>query len=413
MARTVSGKDRAFRIIERPSWRTGEMSWQICGWLRGVRIREGFPSKLKAEARRLQLEQERLGQQSPEAIRATWLTTEQLKACELLASRIPDPDEIRLAAEWWLTRGRDQSNATKRAGDIRLDDAAHRFLKWLEKSPLRPLSKRNLQTRVRVFVGEMGDIPLVDLTPERIEAWLESRKTSPVSRDNDRRAASRFLSWCCERRQRFLVLNPCAQVRVELPEKAPPKIYTLREVMRLLAAARRTAGGRFLKVLVLGLFGSMRPFEALAFRDEQVIDGEIRIEGLDSKTPTRTITADPVLLAWLRECGDGPVVDRGNHRLAWDRMLKKAKLPPWIADGVRHTSVSHFFRRCGSYGLTAEHAGNSEKIIRQCYQARTTTAESAAYWALFPDRESRRKARAGEAGVVQFPVSSKAQRRAR
>ena len=87
---------------------------------------------------------------------------------------------------------------------------------------------------------------------------------------------------------------------------------------------------------------------------------------------------------------------------------------PYRQPFLRHyTSVSHFFRRCGSYGLTAEHAGNSEKIIRQCYQARTTTAESAAYWALFPDRESRRKARAGEAGVVQFPVSSKAQRRAR
>lgn len=407
--------EHGFRIAEFEN-RGGSKSWRVCGWLRGKRFRENFGSLKAAEARRLELEGERLGQQSPEVLRATWLSGEQLKSAEWAVFRMPDPDELRRAVEFWQRSGRAQSKATEHAAGMRLDDAVAAFEKHLDGAvDLREASRRNLRYRVRMFASEVGDVRLEDVTPERMESWLDSRKASAVTRDNDRRAIARFFAWCVERPQRFLVANPVREVRVAKPERGEPQIYPLRTVMRILAAARRFRGGRFLKFVVLQLFGGLRPTEALRFRDDQLVDGHVRIEGRQSKTGrARTIEADPVLLAWLRLCPDGPASDPQKSKLLWGELKRLARIKTWIPDGLRHTALSHLFRRCGSFGLVAEHAGNSESVIREHYQAKTTAAESEAFWRLFPTRAERQRAREASGAVVAFPTASpKSGRKAR
>jgi hypothetical protein len=51
---------------------------------------------------------------------------------------------------------------------------------------------------------------------------------------------------------------------------------------------------------------------------------------------------------------------------------------------MRHTAISHFFRKTGSYGLTAERHGNSEAIIRDHYQGKVTSEQTKAFYALIP-----------------------------
>lgn len=408
--------ERGFRITSFTN-SNGTPAFRVQGWLRGKRVRENFPTVERAEARKLELEHQRLGLQAPEILRATWLTSDQLAAAESVFTRIPAPDEVRKAVDFWLERGKAQSKATEHANDIRLDDALMRFKKYLTGAAnLRESTRRNLRNRVAMFVSEVGNLTLQDVTPETVEAWLDGRHASPTTKDNDRRAVGRFFQWCVDRPQRFIITNPCREVRVALPERDLPEIYTLPEVMRLLVAAKRFRGGRFLKFIALQLFGGMRPTEALRFRDSQVVDGHIRIEGRQSKTGRpRTIEADPVLLAWLKVSGEGPVSNWQKSRLLWDGLKRKAKLARWIPDGLRHTAISHHFRRSGSYGLTAEWAGNSEPVIRAHYQARTTAADSERYWALFPARTDRRATRPADdaiatdgAQVVAFPRSKAA-----
>lgn len=367
------------------------MAYRVQGWRQGSRIRENFASLKGAEARRFELETERLGHATPETLRATWLSASQLKAAEGVFIALPDPEEVVRAVSWWRTRGKREEEATRHADGVSLDDAAAKFTAWLENSPsLREATRRNLRYRVAMFVSEVGNLPLASITPETIEAWLDGRKASAVTRSNDARAIRRFFGWCCERRQRFLTSNPCAVVKVELPERGAPEIYSMREVHRILAAARRFRNGRFLKFVVLQLFGGLRPTEALRFRDDQIRDGFLRIEPKQSKTGSgRTIEADPVLLAWMTECPEGPVADPQKSKLLWGGLKAKARLTRWIPDGLRHTAVSHYFRRSGSYGLTAEWAGNSESVIREHYQARTSAADSARFWGLFPRRTER------------------------
>lgn len=384
---------KGFRVDEfvNPS---GGIAYRVHGWRQGTRIRENYPTLQRAEARRLELENERLGNQTPEVLRATWLTGPQLKACEWAAARIPDSDELRRAVDWWVEHGRTQSAAASGSGNIGLDDAAEKFAAWVDSSTLRDHSKRNLKIRVGVFASETGDVPIVSITPETVESWLQRRKVSPVTRDNDRRAVARFLGWCCERPRRWLTTNPAREVRVDKPERGMPEILTLRQTMRFLIAAKRVRGGLFLKWAALGLFGGLRPFEAIRFRDSDVIDGHLRIEAQRSKVKrTRVIEVPPVLAAWIKTAGEGPVANPSNHRRAWESLLRKAKITTWVPDVLRHTSLSHTFRRLGSYGLTSEHGGTSEQMVKAHYQARTSIADSEKFWSLFPDRKARRAAR--------------------
>lgn len=387
--------DKAFRLVEFRN-RSGSTAWRVTGWRKGgVRVRENFPTRPQAEARRHELEVERLGHQTFETLRATWLSREQLQAAEAAFHRLHEPAELSRAVEFWIRRGK--ALAAPVGNDTGLDEAADRFQRWLDgRGSFRAATKRNLRYRVAMFASEVGDQPLAEITPETVEAWIERRKVSPTTRRNDLRAVGRFFAWCIERPQRFITHNPVREVRLDdESEKGAPEIYTLREVTRLLVAAKRFRSGRFLPFIVLQLFGGLRPTEALRFQSEQVRDGALRIEANQSKVRrSRTIDVDPVLTAWLALCPAGaPVSDPQKSKLLWGQLRAKARLSRWIPDGLRHTAISHYFRRCGSYGQSAEWAGNSEAVIKEHYQARTTAAETAKFWSLFPLREQRKGAR--------------------
>jgi hypothetical protein len=58
---------------------------------------------------------------------------------------------------------------------------------------------------------------------------------------------------------------------------------------------------------------------------------------------------------------------------------------------MRHTAISHYFRKTGSSGQAAEQFGNSENIIRKHYQARVSTADTKAFYALRPAKKGARR----------------------
>ena len=62
----------------------------------------------------------------------------------------------------------------------------------------------------------------------------------------------------------------------------------------------------------------------------------------------------------------------------------KAGLQPWTKDAMRHTAISHFFRKTGSYGLAAERFGNSEGVIKRHYQGRVSSDDTRKFYALLP-----------------------------
>jgi hypothetical protein len=57
---------------------------------------------------------------------------------------------------------------------------------------------------------------------------------------------------------------------------------------------------------------------------------------------------------------------------------------------MRHTAISHYFRKTGSYGLTAEQFGNSEAIIKRHYQGRVSSEDTRKFYALLPKKGVKR-----------------------
>ena len=126
-------------------------------------------------------------------------------------------------------------------------------------------------------------------------------------------------------------------------------------------------------------------------------DCEIRIEGAQSKTGRpRTFKMEETTLLWLRSCKDREFFP-DNFANDWPEMLRKvgfgseeAGLRPWVKDVLRHTSISHFFRKSGSYGLAAERFGNSEAVIKRHYQGRVSSDDTKKFYAIIPNGKATR-----------------------
>jgi len=390
-----------FKIITYDNPRTDSVSWRVTGTKRdGSRVRENFTREHDAKCRHVELEAEFLTRETETNLRATSLTDVQVKLAEMSFRRLADDADLPRAVDFWLKQGRRNSVATE---SPRLDEAIKQFTAWLDGAKdstgngictLRDFSRRGLRNRVAIFGNSIGNLHVDEITPEIIESFLGKLKVSLVTRDNYKRAISRFFSWSIERPRRWTATNPCREIKIEKGEKQPPTVLTLKQCEDLLQASERNGIAPY---LALCLFGGLRPFEAtrLTWQAVNLQDKEIRLEGNQTKTGrARVVTICPTLHAWLKTYKDTPFFP-SNWRKAFDAVKEAAgfgttdadtKRTPWTPDAMRHTAVSYYFRNTGSYGQTAEQFGNSEAIIKAHYQGRVSTADAKKFYALRPQK---------------------------
>ncbi len=381
---------------------TGTQSWRVFGVLNGERIRRNFESRLKAESCRHELESARLNVVSTEALRATWLSGDQLRIAEGLFHKATG-DDLTEALGWWLRHGKNHSAAAAAGSGISLRDAFEQYQAWLPTSTLREPTRVNLRTRMARFVTDSGHARISDITPDFLREWLDGRKMTAVSRDNERRAVSSFLSWCMEPPRKWLATNPATAVRIKRERGKTPPTFTPDQCTVLMRTAERYKEGRQTRHLALLLFGGIRPVEATKLREDDVNieDGEVRIRAEVSKTHTpRTVpTKDCPLNDWLRAYPAAPlqmpVMSRRRDMVA---IMKAAGIAEWPVDVLRHTAASALIRRTGSYAAVADRLGNSESILRKHYSAGWATSLAERWAAILPSSTPRR----GE--ILPFPT---------
>lgn len=374
-----------FRVV--PFENTGgSKAWRVQGMKRdGSYVRQNFSDYAMAQARQIELEAEYLQRRPEDAtIRATKLSDTQLRIAESAFLRLAKDDEMLLAVDHWLKHGRNQPAAVEAP---RLDDAVQQFKDWLAATPeLRPQTKAGLRIRVTTFANSVGNHRVNEITPEILDTYLQNRKVSPLTRNNDKRALSRFFKWCIDRKRRWMTSNPAREVTVTLPEKAPPSILSVEQCRKLLRAAMQHKDGRLAPYVSIGLFAGLRPFELTRLNWDQInlADGEIRLDGTQTKTRvSRVVAICPTLKAWLLAHKGKPVYPP-NWLKDFRAVRALAGITAWPSDVARHTAVSHYFRLTGSYGRTAEAFGNSESIIKKHYQGRVSSADTNEFYALTP-----------------------------
>lgn len=401
-----------FRIVEFLN-RTGTTSWRVTGMrANGERIRENFANPKDAQCRQIALESEFFTAPQDTALRATKLTDSQIHLAEAAFNKLlgggnkAEEADILRAVDNWLTQERPKLAAESPL----LDDAVKLFGEWLDATrELRDLSKRNLRIRVNIFAGSVGNHRIADITTEHIEKFLDGRKASAATRDNDKRAVSRFFSWCIERPRRWLKFNPCREIKIAKGEKQPPTILTVDECAKLLRAAEMFKGGALAPYVAVCLFAGVRPegeAKRLTWESVNLADKEMRLEGKTKavrvfeivpmlRNGNSTHAGPDTLLRWLCAYKDKPF-----HSPNWRRDFGKLKeaigygtptkknptLRPWPVDVMRHTAISHYLRLTGSYGQTAEQFGNSEAMIKKHYQGRVSSEDTKKFYAIMPKR---------------------------
>ncbi len=395
-----------FKIKSFINPRTGSTSWRVDGFTRArTRIRENFTSLKQAECRRMELTAQWLKKETEEIVRATKLTEDQLRIAEKVFLRLDDADHLEPAVNFWLKHGRPVAEKES----PRLDEAIEAFLKAMEESGRRVDTKRNLKIRVSLFANSIGNPPIDAITAELIERFLKSRRVSDQTRRNDKFALSAFFQFCVKRPQGWLLYNPVREVEINPPERTPVTILSVEQCRRLLSTAEEFKDGRLLPYVVLGLFAGLRPYEIqrISWNQVNLVDREITIEASMTKTkrprvilfgdgPQSQKPFNQALKSWLAVCRDKPFYPSGaqNDLASLKRILgfgrptpEHPDRVPWVVDNLRHTSISHFFRLTGSYGLAAEMFGNSEAIIRSNYQGKVTSEDTAKFYALLPSQK--------------------------
>jgi len=393
-AGTVSAngvRRQRFRVLDFENT-SGTRSYRVQGMTRGkVYVRENYASEREAQCRRTQLENEYLlGDDTPlRQPRMTMMTEDQVHLAEQIfrqmsKAEVPDCD-LSTAVSAWIKAGRQKDAGTA----PRLDEALEQFEKWLAETPtLRPRTKENYSYRTRRFVDSMENFRLDAIAPEMVEAYLAS-KTAATSRRADQKVLAAFFRWAGERPRRWITTNPAAAVVVELGTRPEPAILTVDQCEALLRAAEAHRGGRVVPYIALCLFAGIRPSEAQRLNWSKInfADKEIRLSADDTKTGrARMVPMDATLVAWLKPYQGGIIANQMTTKSV-RKIREAAGITVWPPDVMRHTSVSHHFRRSGSYGRTAEFHGNSESIIKAHYQGRVSTAETKAFYSLKPTKK--------------------------
>lgn len=411
----VLPKPRQKRDAEAPQFKLreftnagGTQSWRVEGYKRdGSRVRVNFAEKNRALAKQLELETEYLQGFAPvKFARATRLTDEQLELAEaaFISLGYGNDRELPLAIQHWLSHGRGSVVTESK----HLDEAKTAFFEWLDTAPMRDRTKGNLKQRLTVFVRFTSNMLVSNITPETVDAYLAKRGVSASTKDNDRRALSRFFSWCMERPRRWIKTNPAkAEGRKRKGEQPEPVILSVEACQSLLKAAERHRKGRLAGYVAVCLFGGLRPFEAarLTWDKVNLKDRQIRLDGTLTKTKeSRVVEICDTLHAWLERYKDKPF-HPSNWRRDFDFIKAAAgygnpkrlggkfadtELTEWVPDIMRHTAISHYFRKCESFGKTAEQFGNSESIIRRHYKGRVSTEDTTRFYALLPTKKGTR-----------------------
>ena len=189
-------------------------------------------------------------------------------------------------------------------------------------------------------------------------------------------------------------MNVARENQIILPDvEKEIAILSVADVEKYLVQAQAFEDGKWLPFVVFALIAGMRPMEIQRMESVggwklvNMADGEISLPASITKTGTKRIIRfndatekqgafNSCLRAWLEICHGKPIYPGTDAD--YREFRATVGISEHIHDVLRHTAISAFFRLVGEYGRTAEQFGNSESIIKDHYQGKISSVETAA-----------------------------------
>lgn len=360
---------------------TGGPSWRVQGTkLSGERVRKNFQTEAEADGEILALQTEKLNADVGQQLRMTWLTKEQLRDAEHSIRELGEKP-IRVAVRFYL------ENYREAVTPILVMDAFAKFIEDKTRENARPDTIGNLKRKNAFLLAEHGKRNVHEVLPDQIKALIHRDGTSPVYRDNLRRAMSGFFNWCTD--HGHCKESPLAKVKPIKSERDEPAVLPLAGVRKLLLNAAKYKDGVMLPYVAISLFAGVRPKELarLIWDDLDLNQKQITISGKAAKLRQRRIVdLSPNLIAWLRPMAVArrPFVGK-NWRRDFDKVKELAGFTSWTIDIMRHTAISHHLAYHQHEGQTAQWAGNSPDVIQRHYKGLVNAKEAKLFWSIRPD----------------------------
>ena len=260
---------------------------------------------------------------------------------------------------------------------------------------------RDLKSRVGKFAKDFK-CDLTSIQSEKIKEWLQAMPIANRTRNNFRLGVQTLFAFA--KAQKYLPKDwaEFESVPVWKNKKEQVAIFTPEEMTKLLSIA----DGKMIPFLAIGAFAGLRSaeIERLDWSKVNLATNYITVDASIAKTNSRRLVPiPPNLNAWLTPYAKprGLVIEYANVPNAIYRMVEatrlkdpknpKKKLKPtveWRHNALRHSFCSYRLALVKNTAEVALEAGNSPRMIFQCYRELVTHAEAEMWFSIVPNSKS-------------------------
>jgi len=247
---------------------------------------------------------------------------------------------------------------------------------------------QDLRLRLGRFVAAVQK-DICNVTTKDIQEWLDSRKLSAQTYENNRRVLNLLFEFAKTRG--YAADNPVQTVeRVKVRKNGDVLIFTPAEITKLLTAASR----EFLPCLAIAAFAGLRSaeIERQDWKDIDLIGRHIIVRAGDAKTASRRII--PIqdnLAAWLAPySGSVGKVWTRKHDAFYDAEQKTAKSSglKWKKNALRHSYTSYRLAQTQNVGQVALECGTSQQVIFKYYRELVKPADAQLWFNVTPESQA-------------------------
>lgn len=317
-------------------------------------------------------------------------------AIDILGRRV----SLKTAAEFFM------SHNYPAGSRVSTETAVDLFVQSRVNKNLRAVTVADYKAKLSLFVRDMTDKPLCQLTTPIIENWLHERSMTVGSRKAYLRALSAFFQWAVQKKK-LVAENPARSIEIPREDRNAVTYLTVPDAEKLLGSTVETRP-ELLPYIALGMFAGLRPSELHGEKtdhpplDWSKIDFERKIITVDARqTKTRDgrrVEMSNNLVNWLLPYrqDSGPIF---YTRTALAAVVEKAGIP-FPKDVLRHTCGTYMYASRQHEGQVAVMLGDTIKTVKRHYvNPMVDKADADKFWALAPS---------SAASVIPFPQEATA-----
>lgn len=387
-------KVRRFNLRRHPN-PSGSQSWQVTGTRPdGRRVRRNFKEKADALREMVDIELEIEGNPEPRSALRTLLTAEELTDAESAKQQIGSRRKLSQVVVHYESLRRQaeeagasleqaisffQSHYRPETTEITIFNAKKEFM--TTRQDISDTTRANYEHGLSLLPKPDPNRLVHTFTVSDIEAVL-SRYRNLQSRRSFRIIFSMFFRWAV--RHHYCLENPCDRLDRLPKNMSQIAALSLGEAKRLLHAAMLLQDGASAATIAIGLFAGLRPSEIRDLKAENVLRDRIRVSGGKMRRKLkRSVPVPPVLASWLEEFPFTGLPRGWDYKM---KTLKKAtKAENWVADILRHTSITFQAERDRDEARTAFNCGTSIEMMNRHYRDLVDDQENIKeYWNLTP-----------------------------